>query len=214
MKRRNIAFTTILILLSCFMLLPIAHAGGQSRPSPTPGTQDVNVVNTPNVNVANTPSVSLVGTPTVNLGANNSVNVSNSADAPVLVRDVDTAARTPFYASIPIGLPAGDLDDESFSIDIPAGKTLVAEFVSVLLVNEAGDQIRYVTIIGAGGEFGERHILVTHSPGGCPTCTDTVVSQQIQINATSFITIGVTRLTANGSTGGTANITGYLVNTP
>src|SRR5262249_5093559 len=59
------------LILACFAPSSATQAGPQPQP---PGTQNVNVVNTPNVNVANTTA------------------------SPVPVRDVDNPTREPFQA--------------------------------------------------------------------------------------------------------------------
>jgi hypothetical protein len=198
-------FILIPFLLVCFSLLPTV----QARPSPTPSpTQDVNVVNTPNVNVANTPSVSVVGTPTVNLGGNNSINVSNSASAPALVRDVDTAARTPFFGHIQLVATAGEFN-KSASVDIPAGKMLVVEFTSAFA--DGGDALVQLSI--ADGASGNTHFLAWNLPVGC-NCAAYTVSEQIRMYATSSIVMGIIRGTANGETDVTGSVTGYLVDAP
>ena len=48
------AFLLIPLVLGCFAFSPVAQAA--PRPSPTPGTQDVNVVNTPSVSDADNPA--------------------------------------------------------------------------------------------------------------------------------------------------------------
>ena len=98
----------ILFWLGAFALYPMVQAGGQSRPSPTPTTQDVNVVNTPNVNVVNTPV------------------------SPVQVRDADNPARQPFHAEVRGGFADGASTTGDITITtVPAGKVLVIEHVSV-----------------------------------------------------------------------------------
>src|SRR6266568_1260283 len=98
----------ILFWLGAFAFYPTVQAGGQSRPSPTPTTQDVNVVNTPNVNVVNTTA------------------------SPVQVRDVDNPARQPFHAEAVGGFADGASVTGGILIPtVPAGKRLVIEHVSV-----------------------------------------------------------------------------------
>ena len=199
MKNRNTILS--LFVIACFVLSPVAQAGGPSRPSPTPTTQDVNVVNTPNVNLVNTPSVNVANFPA-------GVNVANTASSPVLVRDVDTAARIPFFGNIQLVAVAGEFY-KTASVDIPTGKMLVVEFTSAFLIG--GDQIDQVSV--SDGATGNTHFLVTHSPAGTNSA-DLTVSEQIRMHATSSIAMGIVRNTANGETDMTGSVTGYLVDVP
>jgi len=75
-------------------------------------SKDVVVVNTPGVNVVNSPTV----------------HVGNPAQDPVLVRDVDRAARTPFQETC-TGIT-------SCSVDIPGSGVLVIEYLTMEVVIE------------------------------------------------------------------------------
>ena len=105
MKKRNIISIAIIsLMLGCFALLPATQAGSQPQ---SPGTQNVNVVNTPNVNVVNT--------------------IASS----VPVRDVDNPTRQPFHAEVVGGFADGASTTGDITIaTVPAGKRLIIEYVS------------------------------------------------------------------------------------
>ena len=106
-KFKNPTLFLILFAFGCFTFSPVMQGGGQSRPSPTPSTQDVNVVNTPNVNVVSTTA------------------------SPVLVRDVDNPTAQPFQAQVMGGFADGASTTGDILITtVPAGKRLVIEHFS------------------------------------------------------------------------------------
>src|SRR5436190_65074 len=134
----------ILFWLGAFALYPMVQAGGQSRPSPTPTAQDVNVVNTPNVNVVNTP------------------------DNPMPVRDVDNPARQPFQAEAVGGFADGASTTDDIPITtVPAGKLLVIEHVSVFGAMLPGQRMVSGTLLHEGGHIsGLAHDHLTIDPQG------------------------------------------------
>src|SRR5438132_1082570 len=73
------------------------------------------------------------------------VNVVNPTNSPVPVRDVDTAARIPFFANIQLVAMPGELE-KSASVDIPAGKMLVVEFTSAFIAGEEAINVFKVSI--------------------------------------------------------------------
>jgi hypothetical protein len=116
---------------------------------------------------------------------------------------------TPFFANIEVEAVPGDVREKSGSVNIPAGKMLVVEFVSASI--ESGDGIVRVSI--SDGATGNTHFLVTHSAAGCD-CNETVASEQIRMYATSSIVMGFFRITNDGLTRMVASVTGYLVDVP
>jgi hypothetical protein len=118
-------------------------AAGATSSAPTTQTQNVNVVNTPSVNAQQSGSwnVGISGTPTVavsNFPATTNVGIDSSANtvkidpaAPVLVRDVDNPARQSYANLRTINLAAGQFAQTIFFSEVPAGKQLVIEEVSV-----------------------------------------------------------------------------------
>jgi hypothetical protein len=95
------------------------------------GTPAITVANTPNVNIANA-SVPIQGT--VNLGNTANVNVANSplvtvgntVTSPVLVRDTEQPAHSPFQVGANAAIACGP----TVIFSVPSGKEAVIEYVS------------------------------------------------------------------------------------
>ena len=71
------------------------------------------------------------------------VNVMNSKAAPALIRDTDNPARAPYFSNVvlPLSGTCNSVSDQA----VPAGKTLVVEFLSAKLFVDTGVK-PYLTI--------------------------------------------------------------------
>src|SRR5262249_38831323 len=92
--------------------------------------KDVNVVNTPNVNVANTPNVNIANTPAVTL-ANTAVVSVNNLPAVTQTKSVTEPTSQPYGKLLQINIPDGVVGNATAAVNVPAGKTLVVEYISV-----------------------------------------------------------------------------------
>jgi len=123
----------VLISLGCFTLSPIVDGGGQSRPSPTPTTQDVNVVNTPNVNIVN---------PTTN-----AVPVKHADDFGKLKTDGNHLGSGGFGGGY-------STTDAITIITVPAGQRLIIEYVSVFATMLPGQKLNHVSVMNSTLQYG------------------------------------------------------------
>ncbi|SRR6266545_3159118 len=189
----------ILFWLGAFAVYPMVQAGGQSRPSPTPTTQDVNVVNTPNVNVANTTA------------------------SPVPVRDVDNPARQPFQAEVVGGFADGASTTGDITITtVPAGKLLVIEHVSVFGAMLPLQRLVSGTLLHEVGlNLAHDHLTIDPQGSNADGSRDYFVANYVSVQLYAYPLTNVTGiaerygqdLTVNlGSV--TYTISGYLVDCP
>ena len=122
LKNLFIAFAGMTALMALISLaVPTGTKGQSGRDAKSPA--DVNVVNTPMVNARQDGpwSVGLEGTPTVALAADASVRLSNGADNPVPVRDIDNLQQ-PFQKSvIAPSMPSGSAINASGVVFTLAG---------------------------------------------------------------------------------------------
>src|SRR5262252_6427925 len=153
-KKRVFAAAAVMALAAAGVLISGSHNVAQAGPgsaavsitSPLPlpitgtatvsGTVGATQSGTWNVGITGIPSVD-VGTPTVNLGAGNTVGINgtvqvgSSASSPVLVRDLDAAARHAFQASTTLTLSGSTTIQEATITSVPTGKRLVIESIIV-----------------------------------------------------------------------------------
>ena len=78
------------------------------------------------------------------------VFVTDSSEQPVPVWDVHAIRRTPFKASVPLAMGIGTISN-SETIPIPAGKMLVAEFVSARGTVPQDQSITHLSFIDSEG---------------------------------------------------------------
>jgi hypothetical protein len=152
---------------------------------------DANVVNTP---------VPVTGT----------IAVGNSSNNPLSVRDVDKASRQPFQAAFHV--PLFDVP----KIQVPAGKRLVFEFVSLDIVSDLVCTVSFAQIETVVGGTRVAHIIPTsHSPTA--TRNNDLVGQQIKLYADpgteASVVYGVRGDGPCNSIGGIA-VSGYFENVP
>jgi len=193
-----------------------------------PGGLNVNVVNTPlpiqgtvtgTVTVSGTSSVNVVNTPLPVQGTvTGSVSITNPATNPVLVRDVDNPARHAFQQEVDVTFNAG----ETFvnpTIDVPAGKRLVVEYVSITACLPAGQKLTNAEI-RTGATGGNPFVAMIVTPGST-ACADLfdgfTASQMVRFYKDAgmgglVVSVGRNVGTDFGSVDST--IVGYLVDLP
>ena len=189
----------ILFWLGAFALYPMVQAGGQSRPSPTPTAQDVNVVNTPNVNVVNTPA------------------------SPMPVRDVDNPARQPFQAEALGGFADGASTTGDILITtVPAGKLLLIEHVSVF-----GTMLPLQRLVSGAllhevaHNLGHDHLPISAQGSNADGSRDYFVANYVSVRLYAYPLTSVTGIAERDGHDLTVNlgsvsyaISGYLVDCP
>ena len=146
-----------IVLVFCAIALAPRLTSGQNPNAPggNKPAQDVNVVNTP-------------------LPVTGTITVGNTS--PVPVRDVDVASRQPFQARYTV--PLADVP----RIQVPLGKRLVFEFISLDIASSLACQVDSAVIqTFVGGTRAEFIMPATHAP----TATNNVeyVGQMVKLYA-------------------------------
>ena len=138
-----------------------------------------------------------------------SVNVVNTPG----VRDADNPARQPFQAELFLTGISGSAGFLQVG-QVPAGKRLVIENISVSGVTPTGQRV-FVGLITTLGDFIARHPLLVHAQGTNETGeAEFVISQQVRLYADpgSNLTFYVKRSSTTGqAVFFYATISGYLV---
>lgn len=153
-SRALIGIFGLVVIGSVMSLTPQKSAKGAG------GSAPVNIVNTPlpvqgtvaatqtgtwNVGITGTPSVN-IGTPTVNLGT------GNSATNPILVRDLDNAARIAKVMETDLSVPHGTTNAVT-TFSVPSGKVFVVETIFVRATVPTGSQPVADMEFFTGGSF-------------------------------------------------------------
>jgi hypothetical protein len=145
-----------------------------------------------------------------------SVTVVNTEDHPVpvtgTVRDADNPARLAYQESMTLSFNVGSFAVGEFFSDVPDGKLLVIEHVSVDALLPVG-QIATATMVTHLGPLitdGVGHHLVMHAqaPGGF------VASQLVRLYEKLRPGINVYRTSGSGTGTAVAAISGYLIDIP
>jgi hypothetical protein len=183
----------ITFTVACFAVSPMAYAGEQSRPTPPPSTQDVNVVNTPSVNVINTPTV----------------------------QDRDNPARQPFQATASGNFVDGSCDVQITLATVPEGKTLVIQDVSFLGTTPQASghslvRFHIATTAGDPGVLVRQHFPLAFSQSDdCPVeHIDIAYNKSVNLYAKqgTDVVVGATRASPSGNDDTFEfAISGYLV---
>jgi hypothetical protein len=162
-----------------------------------PGDRDVKVINTP-------------AEPVPVAGA---VTVGNGAAAPVLVRDVDRSARQPFSHAGATTFGGGAFAP-SMSFNVPAGKILVIETVSMKVELSDGSNVRASFGTVSGGNATEFFLPMTGTPWASFLRFQT--TQQVRIHADPGTQVSSIIERNGGFPGGNAwfSVAGYLVDAP
>jgi hypothetical protein len=184
----NTKFSLLLIplLFACFALSRSIQAA----------SLNVNVLNTPTVNVATMPPL-LIDSSTTN---------------PVLVKDVDNPARQPFtfheVRTYNFGEP------QTFSFQVPTGKRLVIEQVSVLISGGVTNLRVVVSTIFPAGQSNSFHFLGTQVIQ--PDNAEFIASSQMRCYADEGTTalIALYRYFTGLSAGAEVTVSGYLIDLP
>lgn len=168
-----------------------------------PGGLAVNVVNPPTSPVP----VDVQGVP--------EVDVSNTADNPLHVRDVDRRARTSVLDGCSIFIDAGDTSDTCSFDEVEPGKRLVVEFISGWMGYPVGQTGEVHTLVfRPRGFFQNHYLLQTLQRANVFGDDKYVVSQpfRIDIDPEHRLAVRVVRSPDDtGTVSGDFWITGYLV---
>ena len=168
LKNLLIAIAGLVVMVGAIIAVTPATGQGQGGMN----GKDVNVVNTPTVLAQQSGpwTVGISGTPTVRVG--------NTAQAPVLGRDVDEPARQPFQRSGEITFAAGEVI-AAVEFTVPDGKRLVIEYVSANISSE--EPLFWFTVRTSAGSSGGTHFF---QPLALPNLPHRhVVSQQTRLYA-------------------------------
>ena len=181
LKNLLIAIAGLVVMVGAIIAVTPATSQGQGGMN----GKDVNVVNTPTVLAQQSGpwTVGISGTPTVRVG--------NTAQAPVLGRDVDEPARQPFQRSGEITFAAGEVI-AAVEFTVPEGKRLVIEYVSANISSE--EPLFWFTVQTSAGSSGGTHFF---QPIALPNLPHRhVVSQQTRLyaNPGSTVTIEARRI--------------------
>ena len=211
----------VVVVVGSFMLSG-AHT---SSAAPPPATQDVRVVNTTTnpvpilaqgtTNVAGTVQAAQSGAWNVGISGTPTFQVGNTASNPVFVSDVNEPAMHPFQTRGGVPLNAGSVD-AAFGIPVPGGKRLAIKFVSALASVPTGQVVRAILFTTIGG-VETQHNLVMTPQGTFGLQDDFAASQAVEIFADGGTQIFVEFDRSGGGVGtggGTASISGYLINMP
>jgi hypothetical protein len=209
-KNPLIAVASVAVFVGAIIVFTPASSQGQGGMN----GKDVNVVNTPNVNVVNTPTVQAQQSGAWQVGITGTPGflVENTAQAPVLARDVDEPARQPFQRTGSIDFAAGEHISLTEFV-VPTNKRLVIEYVSANIV--LMDQpLTLFAVHTAAASSGGTHFFV---PILLPNLTGSyMVSQQTRLyaNPGSTVTIEARRLITPDleAVSGLAGFSGYLIN--
>jgi len=200
-----------LSVLAIVLVVPMSSSAADPGP---PGGLNVNVVNTPlpvqgTVNIGNFPGSSTV---------TGSVTIANPATNPVLVRDVDNPARHPFQQNLDVSFPAGVRFVDK-TIDVPVGKRLVVEYVSITACLPAGQKLTTAEIRTAatGGNPFVAMIVIPGSTACAELFDGFTASQMVRFYKDAgmgglVVSVGRNVGTDIGSVDST--IVGYLVDLP
>lgn len=181
----------------------VTVANTSANPVPTVAQGTTTVGGT--VNIGNSPTVGI--SPSAN-----TVQIGNTTNTPVLVRDVDSnAARQPFQATTNLVFTSGFNNQGAFIASVPAGKRLVIEYVSMVLLLPTGQKPSQAEIVTDNFP----HFLIATQQGSFGVFDTFSVSQQVRLYADSSVAFNVVRSANDGVDGSlTATISGYLINVP
>jgi hypothetical protein len=118
--------------------------------------------------------------------------------------------NTPFQREFGMRLDPGQIGGEDH-VTIPAGKTLVVEFVSAFTELPAGEQPIRLAIESGFGAVVE---LLSNFAASGRARDVFITSQQIRLYARGQITIGFNRDVTTGEAAVFGHVIGYLVDTP
>lgn len=130
---------------------------GAARPD-TAGSAPVTIVGPLPVPVTGSTTVS----GTVSLTSGSSVSIGNTATNPVLVRDVDNAARHPFQLRLCFasGLTGLSCHDIPAVVSVPSDRRLVIEYVSAECIKNVGTNIDFGVATQVGGVPAKHYLAI------------------------------------------------------
>ncbi len=177
---------------------------------------DVNVVNTPQVHVTNAPTVEARQSGTWSVGLSGTPLVSVDTTTPLAVRDVDSA-RQPFQQEVSVSVSDGATNGFA-TIDVPAGKRLVVEYVSGYAVVPAGQTAAFSLQTTVNG-VAQSHFLIGEGPrtvdGTNPDQFRVSQLTRLYADGAAFTRVGINRGSPHtDSASGFMTVSGYLVDLP
>lgn len=230
-KRSLIALMGVLTLVVIVTVsMPHIGHGASGANAPTSQTQNVNVVNAPtvsaqqtgtwNVGINSMPAVTVSNFPaTTNVGIDTAANtVKIDTSNPLLVRDVDNAARQSFRKSVSVSLA----DGSTFAainpgITPPAGKRLVIEAISVSGNVPSGQ--KYACSLNITDEFAQvlfdldLTLTLQGTFGPVDTFQGNTITR-VYIEPSDTVAFDVFRNAGTGAAGMRVSFSGYLVDVP
>jgi hypothetical protein len=186
-----------------------------ANPVPVTAQGTTNVAGT--IGISGTPTVNVGNSPTVSLAGGTSVGISNSASAPVLVRDVDNPGRHPVTFTDSVSIADGSYAGFSTgAFTPPSGKRLVLEYVAGLVALQPGQKawVKMLTPVGNGSY--EHALTIVPQGNFSPLYAFPElfsINQQLRVYADGIGSVSV-GLTRNANTGpATLNVTfsGFLL---
>jgi hypothetical protein len=199
-------------------------SSGPAAAAPSAQPQNVNVVNTPTVNAqqSGTWNVGINGTPNVNVANMPAVGIDPSANTvsvdttnPLLVRDSDQSARTAFQAEESVFFSDGSFGTLADITNVPLGKRLVIQNVSVWLRVPKGHKFNVVSLDTAFDGNSGVPFFLTPSLIASDDFTDYfVASESIQKYAGAGTLVGVRIFrdtNVGGWNAGEVAVSGYLI---
>ena len=215
---------TVLVLVLMFAATTSSQA--------VPSDKDVRVVNTTaepiptaaqgittiagTVGVSNTVGVSVSNTPSVNVASIPAVQVGNTTANPVPVMNVGaTSALQPFQTDSNATQGPGSNVSTITLATVPAGKTLVIEFVTATGQVPPGQHVELMEIISVAPPFGgaSHQLLINPQPDAVIGDALFRSSQTVKIYAQSGSTVQsiLRRSSSTGNATFGVSISGYLV---
>lgn len=214
-NKKHVSLSIGVILLTVVIGVSLPQTGHSNAAAMAPD-KDVRVINTPTeavpVNVIGTHTVNATqqGTWNVGLVGTPPVRITNGETNPVVIRDANFNAQTPYQASVDLIIGPGQ-GGENADISVPPGKLFVIEHVSAFSsTNQTLDTFALLTHIAPDP------ILRTHylnndrrqlTTGGIYT-----VSESLKLYAdTPGVAVRATRLGSTDSVTIRYTVSGYLL---
>jgi hypothetical protein len=214
--------------VSFAILVGLLVMSGSRATNAAPSDKDVVVVNTSanpvpvagNVNLVNTPTVlaQQSGTWNVSLAGTPSVQITNPANSPLPVRDVENPAKQSFQRELDPLIPAGSFT-ASDSLTVPMGKRFVIEFASASIDTPQNTKM-WVRIQTTTSGSTISHSLVPELLGnfGAAGSDFYLTAQPLKVyaDAGTQVTVVASVLggVANTNSGASVSLSGYLVDVP
>ncbi len=206
-----------------FRTVTVENAVNNPVPTTIQNTPSVNVANTPTVSVSGTVNAAITGTPNVNatITGTPAVSVTNlptgtagpAATTGVLVKSLDNPAQQVFQQMLACTTVAAGPFGCTATLNVPAGKVLVLEYLQFTSAEFSGSSTVYYTLrtVASGNS-----LSFVFAPGTRIYANFPISEHQVQIYADPGSTVtfeGIENSNA-GSISFDALLSGHLVNVP